>query len=504
MIPGIGVKGAIFSGNSIPTGFNALTASFVRSFTLPLSFADGAVTDIHIKPDGLKLFAAESRSIIEYTNNSANTLASQTTMPTKSLSLSYPVTGLWFNNTGTYMFVLHSGYIRRYTLGTAWDINTAGNMQSKSTSNSGNGMFISSDGTKLYINESGNARIRTYTLTTAWDVTTASSSTTWTYASLPTGANGGIVFDSTGTIMYISGASAGTRQYTLTTAWDVTTASLAYTNSNISSKSYSLNGNYLFTAGSISDYARVFDISSGFSSVTNHSSICAIRGAVFRPISIKFSNTGYKLYVLDDYKNTLFQYSLSTSFDISTLSYDFKYVNFSSQDSGITGIAFNSTGSKLYAVGATNDRVYSYNVSTAWDIGTASYSTYRAISALGIGDSKDMVVTTDDAYAIIMDSTDDKAYKSSLSATVLDGTLSTLGDTFVAFGSGKSLVTSVPAGTLYQYSLSEDNNILTASLVGSVSIGAHAGLAFKQTGGALHTCSSYSASATSIKEYSIS
>ena len=90
-----------------------------------------------------------------------------------------------------------------------------------------------------------------------------------------------------------------------------------------------------------------------------------------------FNNNGTKAYVTATYNNgSIFQYSLSTAYDVSTNTYDSKTYAFS-QFTYPTASRFNGDGTKLYTVawnGAqSSSRVYQYSLSTAYDISTASY-----------------------------------------------------------------------------------------------------------------------------------
>jgi hypothetical protein len=57
----------------------------------------------------------------------------------------------------------------------------------------------------------------------------------------------------------------------------------------------------------------------------------------------------------------VYQYSLSTGFDLSTISYDNVSFSVASQDTLPIGIAFNNDGSKLYMLGDTSNSVYQYS-----------------------------------------------------------------------------------------------------------------------------------------------
>jgi len=69
----------------------------------------------------------------------------------------------------------------------------------------------------------------------------------------------------------------------------------------------------------------------------------------------------------------IYQYSLSTAWDISTASYDSKSFDISGEESFPSGLFFKSDGTKFYIIGFNNYKIYQYSLSTAWDISTASY-----------------------------------------------------------------------------------------------------------------------------------
>ena len=90
------------------------------------------------------------------------------------------------------------------------------------------------------------------------------------------------------------------------------------------------------------------------------------------PFGIAFNSDGTKMYILDYDNDDVYQYSLSTGFDLSTASYD--SVSFSvPQDTVPSDIAFNSDGTKMYILGFGGDDVHQYSLSTGFDLSTASY-----------------------------------------------------------------------------------------------------------------------------------
>ena len=85
------------------------------------------------------------------------------------------------------------------------------------------------------------------------------------------------------------------------------------------------------------------------------------------PRGIAFNSDGSKMYMVGNSNNTVYQYSLSTPFDLSTASYDNVSFSVNAQDTSPYDIAFNTDGSKMYMVGRANSSVYQY--SPTYDFG---------------------------------------------------------------------------------------------------------------------------------------
>ena len=84
---------------------------------------------------------------------------------------------------------------------------------------------------------------------------------------------------------------------------------------------------------------------------------------------IKFTTSLFTLLSCEDVQ----EYSMSTPWDITTSSLLNSYST-TAQDNNPEGIDFDSTGTKYFIVGKTGDKVYEYSMSTAWDISTSSYT----------------------------------------------------------------------------------------------------------------------------------
>ena len=214
-----------------------------------------------------------------------------------------------------------------------WNLNNASYVNknfSISEDSKPTGIFFKSDGTKMYVIGFTSDTIYQYTLSTAWDVSTASyDSVNFSISSQETVPQG-LFFNTDGTKMYIIGtASDAVFQYALSSAWDVSTASYNSKNFSISQDTY--------------------------------------------PNDLFFNTDGTKMYIAGSTNKIVYQYTLSTAWDVTTASYNSKYISITSQDTGLMGLFFKSDGTKMYIVGAAGDKFYQYTLSTAWDVTTATY-----------------------------------------------------------------------------------------------------------------------------------
>ena len=195
------------------------------------------------------------------------------------------------------------------------------------------GIAFKSDGTKMYISGNTGDDVGQYSLSTAWDVSTASfDSVTFALGTPGTLAPQGLFFKPDGTKMYVPFASIGdVREYDLSTAWDLSTAS----------------------------YNSVFlDMSSQMTGT----------GGIY------IKSDGLTLFALDYVSDTIYKYTLTTAWDVSTGSYSSDSFSVTSQDTTPYGLWFNDDGTKFIVAGDQNDSAYEYTMTTAWDITTASYS----------------------------------------------------------------------------------------------------------------------------------
>lgn len=317
------------------TPFNINTASFNQTKSVP---EDADPTGLFFKPDGTKMyvFGNSGREINEYNLTTAWDIS--TASFNQSLSgLEYSLEGLYFKSDGTKFFQVNNDWdgVKQYDISTAWDISTGsfsyptkGILSVYAEESNPNDVFFKPDGLKMYVLGSGGDEVNEYNLSTAWDITTASAYQIFSVASQETNPQA-VHFSSDGTKFYITGyTSDNVHEYTLTTGWDISTAS--------------------FTQS--------------FSLVAQET---GPRGLYFKP-------DGTKFYISGDSDN-VHEYNMSTAYDISTASFA-QSLNISSQTSQPRGIFFKDDGTEMYVSNDYPlDEIYQWNLSTAWDINSATF-----------------------------------------------------------------------------------------------------------------------------------
>ena len=240
------------------------------------------------------------------------------------------------NTDGTKLFVSDSNgassKIQEFTFGTAYDPSTLTYVDGLTIGNkttSPYGMTFKPDGTEAYIVSYGDSNVHQYTFSTAFDVSTGSF--TRTFDTTRDDYRHGIRFKPDGTKMYIVGGNYTsddkTDQYTLSTAWDISTAS--YDSVSLDHSSY-----------------------------------------ITTPTDLLFNNDGTKLFVIGTAPySRILTYTLSTAYDLSTAS----YTNLISPYHATYGQAWG-------AGGVQNKQVVGFSVGAVSDGQTASI---RVVGGLG-------------------------------------------------------------------------------------------------------------------------
>ena len=80
------------------------------------------------------------------------------------------------------------------------------------------------------------------------------------------------------------------------------------------------------------------------------------------PYGVAFKPDGTKMYVVGSSSDSVYQYTLSTAWDLDTASYDSVSFDVSSQESSPRGVTFKPDGTKMYLIGFGSDSVHQYSL----------------------------------------------------------------------------------------------------------------------------------------------
>jgi hypothetical protein len=347
-----------------------------------------------------------------------------------------------FGDSGTKFYTIGSGgatkQVYQYNLGTAWDVTTsASGSTADKTFNINTGtsrdtdprsVRFSSAGTTMFVLGNQNNKVYQYTLSTAWDVSTAAYSKEFTIgtteialADVPSG----LAFNADGTKMFILGdeVTNAVYQYTLTTAWDLGTVTL-----NAPTTGYTIS----------------FDAT---------------------PTGIVFGDSGNKMYVVGNTSDTIRQFNLSVAYDINS-TVTLQGASISLNDGDVTGIDFSSDGKIIYVCGNTGDKVYAYTLPTAWDLSSFAHNriglTAATYNSIAFVDNDDKFYYISGTNTVVRrDLTTPGVITGA--QTVTTAVPSTFGNTLtgLAVAGNGSYLASVSSSWLYVYAMPTTYDITT-------------------------------------------
>lgn len=211
-----------------------------------------------------------------------------------------------------------------------WDTQSVSLQKSQLIGFNINGIYFKPDGTKLYLADDSNNEISEYSLSTPWDINTITYIGGYDTAFQDT-APTGVFFKPDGTKFYFSGSLTNKiYEHTLSTPWDLSTASPP---------------------------PGVSRIVSGESAVSD----------------VFISSDGLKLFTIGISSDTIVEYLLSTPWDISTGTTSGNNLNVSAQELNPRGITFGNSGTALYVIGTSGDDVNYYTLTAPFDLSTAVF-----------------------------------------------------------------------------------------------------------------------------------
>ena len=247
------------------------------------------------------------------------------------------------------------------------------------------GITFKPDGTKMYITGQSADKILQYNLTTAFDVTSAvleKSASITTVENKPQD----VKFNSDGTVIFILGTGGnGIDRWSLSTPYDIgsiTVADTTFTSIGGDPRGFDFNndGTKMFILdGSAEKRVEEYNLSTPYNPDTKTlTKILANATSSNFHQGLGFNADGSKMFVVkgedstDNADNKIDEYALSTAFDISTATLTGTFSPTISSNADITGLAFNSTGSKMYHLDFDDDKVYEYSLTCPFKVTSSS------------------------------------------------------------------------------------------------------------------------------------
>ena len=354
--------------------YDVSSASYVQSFnTNSYETNNRSVT---FKPDGSKMYTIgyQADDVTQYDLSDSWNVASASYVTEFSVKTEEAnPDAVEFKTDGTKMFVTGSSGddINEYDLSTAWDISTASFSQASSsmggTETAPKGMAFKPDGTSVWVTGINSDSVDRYNFSSAWDVSTMSY------------GNEDIVIGFNPESIWFK--SDGSAFYTIQNQWNayqwLVGTKLFYVGNEESTPNsvwLKSDGTKMYIIGQNGDEINEYDLSVAWEVETaSLSQTTSVQTWENTPTGFYFKSDGSTMWVVGSGGDDVNEFSLSTPWDTSTISFEQNF-SVSGQDTVPEGIEFKTDGTKMYVSGSTNDNIYEYDLSTAWDISTATYS----------------------------------------------------------------------------------------------------------------------------------
>jgi hypothetical protein len=167
----------------------------------------------------------------------------------------------------------------------------------------------------------------------------------------------------------------------------------------------STDGTKVFLTGEATDAVRRFSLSTPYdiSTISAVEQTFSPTSETTNPQGVVFTSDGLKMYIMKQASATVYEYSLSTEWDLTTCTYTgrSKDVNTELVNTG-RDLAISPTGDRLYVVGTNNATVHQWTL-TGGDVTTAS--DYTSFTATAATTSNSMALSADGTRMLVATST---------------------------------------------------------------------------------------------------
>lgn len=378
-------------GFGLGTAWDIATASagLYGASSFDVYSLDTSPQSIFLKSDGTKMYFAGSgtSSIYEYNLSTPWNLSTQSLVNTLNIAAREVVpTSIFFSDDGSKMYVsgTSSDAVNMFTLSTPWDISTAVYVTQFSLLVEDltiRNIFFKPDGSRMFYSGVTNDTVAVLNLTTSWDIATASFSSKFFRVASQDAAPSDLYFKPDGTTIFMIGSGSDrVNEYSLSTPWNITTASFVQFFSVATQETTPLglffkpDGTTMYVIGSVGDDINEYSLSTPWDiSTASYIRVYYIGANEATPNSLYFSPDGNYFYFIGTTGDDVNQYTMSTPWTLTTATFTRAFVTSGKEANG-TSLYFKPDGTKMYIAGITSDSIHQYDLSTAWDISTAVFS----------------------------------------------------------------------------------------------------------------------------------
>jgi hypothetical protein len=159
-------------------------------------------------------------------------------------------------------------------------------------------------------------------------------------------------------------------------------------------QAYFMNGSRYVFSSTFSNSWNLSSLSGGVVSNTRSTGTTTNVGLFFRPNG----GTYYNISVSSPYESVA-PYNVAPPWSVSSTSATTRQLT---DDTNMVKVVFSNDGTRMFSLGKSNNRIYAYNLSTAWSISTATLSTSYSI---GSNSWTDMIIATTGKHIFVSTST---------------------------------------------------------------------------------------------------
>jgi sugar lactone lactonase YvrE len=227
------------------------------------------------------------------------------------------------------------------------------------------GIFFKPDGASLYMIGSGNDKIYQYTLSIPWDIDTISYVNEISISGETTGATG-LYIKPDGFSLYISGLGTGGNlltEYSLGTAWDISTAATPIAHSFLEDSSpndiyFKPDGTKVYIPGDQTDAIYEKTLSVPWNLTTTGSAVFASNALITQPRGLNITPDGKRLIVLEGTQRKIYYFTLHENWNLNSGLSLIPESYHQCVDNAPLGLFISEYKQKIYYTGATQDKIF--------------------------------------------------------------------------------------------------------------------------------------------------